>query len=664
LKNILKIPLVVLFVISLYGCAHNPEAVQVSPEKNPALLAKQDKPSPEPVVVNNVSNSNVTAPPILQASKNSGAQNEKPSNITELHPDFKINSLNNSDKKNSPPSVQSNIPVKLPQTKSFDTNPPDNIDGPPVSSEISSNKNKKIENEMDEALDYCQMSQELWQKGELENAIEALDQAYSLILSVDTGENPALAQQKEDIRFTISKRILEIYSSRNFAVNGNHRAIPMEMNSHIQAEIDLFTIGFERNFFRESLKRSGSFRPKIIEMLKKAGLPEELSWLPLIESGFKVNALSPARALGLWQFIPSTGYKFGLKRDLFIDERLDPIKSTEAAIEYLKELHQMFGDWTTVLAAYNCGEGRVLRTIRDQNVNYLDNFWDLYQRLPRETARYVPRFLATLHVLANSEKYGLDNLDFESPWEYETVSVTKQVHLKDIAKELCIDPDFLKQINPELRYNILPPYTYLLKAPPGKAEELIAKIESIPVSTAKEQVSSAYHRVKKGETLYSISKRYRISAKSLMKANNMRKPVVLAGTMLKLPNYKEAPIKNEPATQQTKYTPQKKEQPSTHIVKSGESLLIIANRYNTTVKNIQELNKLNTMNLHIGQVLYIQKQRGSDQPSDVVKKYRVKSGDNLFRISQNHNMSLDRLLRINKLTPKSKIHVGQYILVE
>jgi membrane-bound lytic murein transglycosylase D len=400
-------------------------------------------------------------------------------------------------------------------------------------------------------------------------------------------------------------------------------------------------------------------------MLKQAGLPEELSWLPLIESGFKVNALSSARALGLWQFIPSTGYKFGLKRDLFVDERLDPVKSTEAAIAYLKELHQMFGDWTTVLAAYNCGEGRVLRIIRDQNVNYLDNFWDLYERLPRETARYVPRFLATLHVLSNPEKYGLDKVDLESPWEYETVSISKQAHLKDIAKELCIDADALKQINPELRYNILPPYTYLLKAPPGKGDELLAKIDTIPVvSTTKQQVSAAYHRVKRGETLYLISKRYRVSAKSLMQANDMRKPILIAGKMIKIPGYKGGSSETESTNRQAKYTPQKKEQPSTHIVKSGESLLIIANRYNTTVKNIQELNKLNTINLHIGQVLFIQKQRGRDETSDVIKKYRVKSGDNLFRISQNHNMSLDRLLRLNKLTPKSKIHAGQYIYVE
>lgn len=658
MKNKLKIIFTILLIISVTGCAHNSETIQTSPVNNPVLLSTTDKPATE-----SIKNNNVTPPPSISTGINPVGQSNNPSNITESSRVVNDKNLNDDKIKNCPPSVQANVETTIPQINKNKALV-DNNNAAPVSHEIASPNNKKFENEMDEALDYCQMSQELWQKGELENAIEALDQAYSLILSVDTGDNLTLAQQKEDIRFTISKRILEIYASRNFAVNGNHKAIPMEMNRHIQAEIDLFTTGFERNFFRESLKRSGSFRPQILEMLKQAGLPEELSWLPLIESGYKVNALSSARALGLWQFIPSTGYKFGLKRDLFVDERLDPVKSTEAAIAYLKELHQMFGDWTTVLAAYNCGEGRVLSIIRDQNVNYLDNFWDLYERLPRETARYVPRFLATLHVLSNPEKYGLDNVDLESPWEYETVSVTKQAHLKDIAKELCIDEEALKQINPELRYNILPPYNYLLKAPPGKTEELLAKIDLIPVSTAKQQVSAAYHRVKRGETLSSISIRYRISAQSLMRANNMRKPMLIAGKMLKIPGYKGGSSETESTTRQAKYTPQKKEQPSTHIVKSGESLLIIAKRYNTTVKNIQELNKLNTINLHIGQVLFIQKQRGYDETSDVIKKYRVKSGDNLFRISQNHNMSLDRLLRINKLTPKSKIHVGQYIYVE
>jgi membrane-bound lytic murein transglycosylase D len=145
---------------------------------------------------------------------------------------------------------------------------------------------KKIQSVLDEALDFCRVSQDFWQKGELENAIEALDQAYSLILNVDTNDD------------------LEIYASRNIVVNGNHDAIPMVMNKHIQAEINLFTKGNEKNFFIKSYKRSGMYRPHIVKALKEAGLPVELSWLPLIESGFKAAALSKARALGLWQFIP------------------------------------------------------------------------------------------------------------------------------------------------------------------------------------------------------------------------------------------------------------------------------------------------------------------------------------------------------------------------
>ncbi len=263
---------------------------------------------------------------------------------------------------------------------------------------------EKIQSVLDEALDFCQSAQDFWQKGDLENALEALDQAYALILKTDTTNSPKLIQQKEDLRFLISKRILEIYASRNIVVTGNHNAIPLVMNKHVQLEINNFTKYGEKKFFIEAYKRSGKYRPYIVSELKAAGMPVELSWLPLIESGFKVNALSRARALGPWQFIPSTGYKFGLKRDKYIDERIDPIKSTKAAIEYLKELHQIFGDWSTVLAAYNCGEGRVLRVIRSQNINYLDNFWDLYERLPRETARYVPRFMAALFIINESGK--------------------------------------------------------------------------------------------------------------------------------------------------------------------------------------------------------------------------------------------------------------------
>jgi len=654
LKNIVAAIFVVVFIILISGCAHNDNKTVLN-YKNPESQRSGD--------ISPATRDKDKA--VSASSANTSADPKKNIPVITNPPDSN-NSINVS-KVNDTKEFSLPVPVKVISIQEKNTGRIDIVDY--VEESIDSDKKnsstqKKSDEVMDEALDYCQMAQELWQNGELDNAIEALDQAYSLILSIDTNDNSALTQQKEDIRFTISKRILEIYASRKLAVNGNHNAIPMEMNSHIQAEINLFTTGVEKNFFIESYKRSGSFHPKIVEMLKQAGIPIELSWIPLIESGFKVNALSKARALGLWQFIPSTGYKFGLKRDLFIDERLDPVKATEAGIAYLKELHQMFGDWSTVLAAYNCGEGRVLRIIRDQSVNYLDNFWDLYQRLPRETARYVPRFIATLHILSNPAKYGLDNVDFETPLEYESVEITRQVHIKDIAKEISVDETQLKRLNPELRIGMLPPYKYLFNVPKGKGEELLAKIDAIPLSTTKPNVSAAYHKVKRGETLSIIARRYRVSVQSLQRANKLRKQALVVGKMIKIPDDGSS----SPAPKTVKSTQQnervKSGQTTSHVVKSGESLWIIANRYNTTVKNIQELNNLSNMDLYVGQIIFIQKQGNENQNNAVLKKYRVKSGDNLFRISQKYNMPLDRLLHINKLTPKSKISVGQYILVE
>ncbi|UCF94220.1 MAG: LysM peptidoglycan-binding domain-containing protein [Desulfobacterales bacterium] len=517
---------------------------------------------------------------------------------------------------------------------------------------------KKIQPALDQALELCQVSQEFWQKGELENAIDALDQAYSLILEVDTTDQPKLIQQKEDLRFMISKRILEIYASRNIVVNGNYNAIPLVLNKHVQDEINRFTTGPEKNFFIEAYKRSGKFRPQIVRALTEAGLPEELSWLPLIESGFKVKALSRSRALGLWQFIPSTGYKFGLKRDKFIDERMDPVKSTQAAIDYLKELHAIFGDWSTVLAAYNCGEGRVLKVIRNQNINYLDNFWDLYERLPRETARYVPRFLATLHILNQPEKYGLDLIDVDPPMEYETITIAKQIHLKNTAKAIGLPEKELEVLNPELRYKILPNESYLLKIPPGNEEQLLAALDQIPIS-APPQRSFVYHRVRRGETLSSIARTYRSSVHSIMRANNLRRSnYIVVGKLLKIPRRGRI----YPSTQAPKPEDGRAQ---IHIVKKGDSLWNIAKQHGTTTKEIQELNNLKTTRLYKGQVLRISAGPNSPAPQvGSLDTYRVKPGDSPFRIALEHNMALERLLFLNKLWPGTTIYPGQQLYVE
>ncbi|SMC36204.1 membrane-bound lytic murein transglycosylase D [Desulfocicer vacuolatum DSM 3385] len=513
---------------------------------------------------------------------------------------------------------------------------------------------------IDHALELCESAQDFWEKGELESALNELDIAYATILDLDLRNQPELNQQKEDLRYMIAKRILEIHASRHIVVTGEHNAIPLTLNTHVKKEIARFT-GPEKQFFIRSMKRAGRYRPYILAELKKAGLPQELSWLPLIESGFKVKALSHARALGLWQFIPSTGYKFGLKRNYFIDERLDPEKATQAAIAYLSELHNIFGDWATVLAAYNCGEGRVLKTIRRQKTNYLDNFWDLYEKLPRETARYVPRFLATLHILKNPEKYNIDPGKIDTPIPYEVFTVKKQVYLKNIASATGASLNSLKSLNPELRYELLPADPYELRIPQTAAHGFLARFKTIkPSRTRTTEKKYVYHRVKRGQTLSSIARYYGTTLKTVTSANGLStRSVIRTGKVLKIPANK---VKKRTAPAKKK---KNRRASVRYTVRSGDNLWLIANKYGTTTKRIQAANKLRSTRLYAGQKLIIP---GSSSSKTKKRKktvsYRVKSGDNPFTIAQKYNMTLQRLLSLNRLTSKSRIYPGQKLLVE
>ena len=418
-----------------------------------------------------------------------------------------------------------------------DQNAEETDDGDDSSQEDTKNANAVPAEEslLDTALEFTETSQELWAAGEAEKAVEALDHAYELILKAPTDAEGKISQQKDDLRFVISKRLMEIYTSRLTSVNGLDKEIPVVMNEHVQREITLFQT-LERDFFIESYKRSGRYRDEMVKAFHEAGIPEEITWLPLIESGFKVRALSKARALGLWQFIPSTGYKFGLKRTSWVDERLDPEKSTAAAIAYFKELHQMFGDWATVLAAYNCGEGNVLRVIRQQKIDYLDNFWDLYGRLPNETARYYPRFLAVLTILKDPAKYGFTFEELDKRIPYEVVAIEKPLQLSKISEKIGCSPEDLVNLNAELRYAATPNTVYDLKVPFGMKDTLLANIDTLP-KWSPPQAKFVVHRVRRGETLSTIAIKYRTSIQRIREVNNMKKGKRLRiGQKLKIPD--------------------------------------------------------------------------------------------------------------------------------
>ncbi|MGD8982594.1 MAG: LysM peptidoglycan-binding domain-containing protein [Desulfobacteraceae bacterium] len=554
------------------------------------------------------------------------------------------------------PTDPSGSPKMLTQTYAQQASPKFKVTPHPLSPKSLVMTNQEL---VDSALEFCETSNDYWEQGDLDNAIDALDKAYSLILKVSGDAEPELLQQKEDLRITISRRIVEVYVSRFTAANGDHKVIPLVMNRHVERALALFK-GREREFFLASYRRSGKYRPEIVKFLEEAGLPEELSWLPLIESGFKIRAMSRARALGLWQFIASTGYKFGLKRNMWIDERMDAEKSTKAAIAYLKELHQIFGDWATVLAAYNCGERRVLNRIKSQRINYLDNFWDLYERLPRETAFYVPKFLAVLHILNDPEAHGFTLPPVDEELRAEKVDINKQVHLKTIARRLDIDYGTLKELNPELRHHLTPSEPYVLKVPPGKGEVLLAKLDDIPVWRPPVP-AYVVHRVRYGESLSVIADKYGTSTRAIMNMNGLRRRDYLkVGWKLRIP------VKKTRFTHLARppiQTSQLKGEMVEYTVQKGDSLWLIARRFGTTTRMIRSLNQLNTSVLRVGQVLKISPGR-MVMKLDSTQTHLVREGDSPYLIAKKYEIDLSEFLKINNLTPRSTIFPGEIVTIK
>ena len=294
--------------------------------------------------------------------------------------------------------------------------------------------------------------------------------------------------------------------------------VPIPQNERVLAYVELFQ-GRLRDYIQESLTRGTRYLPMIQGVFRSEGLPLDLAYIPVIESGFKTNALSKASAKGPWQFMRATATEQGLKTDWYVDERSDPEKATVAAARYLKVLHNMFdGDWHLVLAAYNGGLGRVQRAMKRSGQ---DDFWSLSNSsryLPRETREYVPLILAAIIVSKNPSQYGFD-ITAEEPIAYEKVLVPRAIDLRRAAEWTGRSIDEIQALNPELRRWTTPiKAEYELKVPEGTASLFKTRLAA---ASPNELVALTWYTVKKGETIATISRKLKVSRVDLAEANQL-----------------------------------------------------------------------------------------------------------------------------------------------
>lgn len=377
-------------------------------------------------------------------------------------------------------------------------------------------------------------------------------------------------------------------------------SIPVQITPQVKNWVNLFN-GKLKPHFDRWFYRIGQYGPTIEKILDKEGVPRDLIYLAMIESGFNLKARSHASAVGPWQFIGSTGRMYGLKSDFFVDDRSDLITATRAAARHLKDLYNTFGDWYLAFAAYNAGPGTVNRAIRGtRSKNYWVHARSRYLRA--ETKNYVPKILAALHIVKNYRKYGYSEKDFGKPMQYDRVFIPDATDITVIAKSAGTSVDVIQELNPALVSGITRPGTRVpVYIPKGRKEVFKSRYADIPHD---KRVENLYHRVGQRESLHSIAKTYNTTAIKLARTNHISdnsRPT--PGTSLKIPTNKkvllalaEGSSRSYPSSSGTKY----------YRVRRGDTLSLIARRNRMSLGTLARLNRISTRsNIRIGQTLKI-----------------------------------------------------------
>lgn len=442
--------------------------------------------------------------------------------------------------------------------------------------------------------------------------------------------------------------------------------VPVDYNAEVVKTIRYFQTT-ARKAFKAWLSRSPLYVPMIRKALREAGLPEDLVYKAMIESGFNPRAYSRARAAGIWQFVRGTARLYGLKNTGGIDERRDPEKSTRAAIRHIQHLYGLFGDWRLVIAAYNCGQGRLQRIIERSGTN---DFWKL-KGLPRETRRHVPRFMAALIISRDPGWFGFNDVVYQAPAEFDVVPVSDWISLRMAAECAGTTYERMRNLNPELRWGYTAPSSrgpYNLKIPAGTADRFKARFARIPASR---KVQLAEHRVRRGETPGGIARDWGVSTRTVLEANNISNPRRLrVGTLLKIPIFPRG--KSSRAARNLARVDAAPD-PDTHRkiahrVRKGDTLWGIGRRYGVTPRQIRAWNNVGK---HItpGDRLVIWRSEAPQvalaNRSDLHRGdfYIVRSGDTLWDIARSFRIRVNDLKKWNRIRKPASLRVGARLLI-
>ncbi len=491
--------------------------------------------------------------------------------------------------------------------------------------------------------------------------------------------------------------------------------IALDQNEYVQKWINYFQ-GRGRSYMEQYLSRSGRYLPMMKNVLRENGLPEDLVYIALIESGFSPRAHSRANAVGYWQFIRGTGKRFGLQIDTFTDERRDPVLSTRAAAEYFKALHNLLGSWHLSMAAYNVGENRVKRAVAKY---YTKDFWALLKKrraLPAETRNYVPKFIAAVLIAKNPQKYGFTEIQYQDPLSYDTVALQSPISISKLASNLNVDPEELKLLNPKFRTDFVPiarGNETVVRIPVGRASDALAALSMSVTSQPKVMVADYfYYRIRRGDTLSTIARKHKTTVSQIRRLNDLSNRTLLrVGRTLKVADPGGDGIQYVMDDDRAPSSARKGPQPAVavdtretefHIVRRGENLTLIARRYGLNIADLLRLNKLgNRTIVRKGQKIRVRpratpKNAGSigkrqslalasfrpnrnsakaraiakelpKQSRKVAamsaKRHLVRRGETLYDVSKKYGKSLGEIAKANNVKINYRVMAGERLLI-